>query len=552
VSSDVEILLTSGTHALAAGDWVGARSAFEAALEREESAAALFGLGDALWWLGDVEAAIRSRERAYAAFRRTDPATAAIVAMRLSQTYRGNIGNRPAARGWLARAARLVEDRGLDELTGWVRLLQAYDADEPVIGEQLAREAYEMARRSSDSDLELCALSELGAWLVESGQVTEGNQLLDEAMAASLGGEGTSLNTVVYTSCHTIVSCGRRAELERAAHWVRAIDGFSRRFGCPLLYSMCRTLYGSVLFATGEWDRADQEFSTALKISRTANRGLYGEAVARLAELRLAQGRLEDAERVLDGFADQSVTASVLGALHLLGGKAAVAQSIAARGLAQIGAENLESAPLLELKARAEIESGASVEAAATALRLVGLGTHLGCQNIIARGERELGRALEVSGDHTAAAKHLESALALFARLEMPYELARTRAHLAESLRHTDNDTAVAEARLALSTFERLGAARDADATAGLLRSLGARPARTGPRSLGILTKREMEILELLSQGMSNREMAERLFVTVKTIEHHVARVLTKLELRSRAEAAAYAARALEHDRIEN
>jgi len=96
----------------------------------------------------------------------------------------------------------------------------------------------------------------MSAWLVELGKVPKGVALLDEAMAASLGGEGGSLNTVVYTSCHTIISCSRAAEFERAAR-VRAIDQFSGRNGCPFLYTMCRTLYGTILFATGQWPRAE-------------------------------------------------------------------------------------------------------------------------------------------------------------------------------------------------------------------------------------------------------------------------------------------------------
>ena len=63
---DVEELLAAGRAALAAGDWSLARRSFEAALGLEEAAEALAGLSDALWWLGESEAAVRSGERAYA------------------------------------------------------------------------------------------------------------------------------------------------------------------------------------------------------------------------------------------------------------------------------------------------------------------------------------------------------------------------------------------------------------------------------------------------------------------------------------------------------
>jgi DNA-binding NarL/FixJ family response regulator len=213
-----------------------------------------------------------------------------------------------------------------------------------------------------------------------------------------------------------------------------------------------------------------------------------------------------------------------------------------------VGEQSLESAPLLELRAEAEIERGAARQAAATARRLTALGKELSCDSIVARGERALGRALAAKGDRTVARRHLEAALAIFARLEMPFEAGRAHALLAEAIRESERETATAAARAALSVFEELGASRDADAAAALLRSLGVKAARAGPRGIGVLTKRELEVLRLLGEGLSNREMAERLFLTRKTVEHHVARVLRKLELRSRAEAAAYAARSLGRD----
>ena len=115
--------------------------------------------------------------------------------------------------------------------------------------------------------------------------------------------------------------------------------------------------------------------------------------------------------------------------------------------------------------------------------------------------------------------------------------------------RHGSPEAAAAEARLALAAFERLGAARDADAAAALLRELGARRARVAEGPRDALTKRESEVLPLVAAGLSNADIAERLFISRRTAEHHVASILAKLGLRNRAEAAAYAVRELPEDR---
>ncbi len=87
-----------------------------------------------------------------------------------------------------------------------------------------------------------------------------------------------------------------------------------------------------------------------------------------------------------------------------------------------------------------------------------------------------------------------------------------------------------------------MDAARDADAAAALLRSLGV-ASPSGPRGVGRLTVREREVLRLLGAGLSNPEIAERLFISRKTRGLSRQQGLGKLGVRNRAEAAARAAR---------
>jgi tetratricopeptide (TPR) repeat protein len=198
VPGEIASLVAAGNGALQAGAWEEARDSFRAALECGESAEALFGLGTALFWLADLRGTVTSLEQAYAAFRRRpDPALAAAAALRLSFHHEAHLASPAAAAGWLARGARLIEDFGLDALRGELLLMRAcLDGDSPA-GEGWARAALDLGRRTGDPDLELCALSQLGALLVGQGRVAEGLALLDEAMAGSFGGEPRSLETVV-------------------------------------------------------------------------------------------------------------------------------------------------------------------------------------------------------------------------------------------------------------------------------------------------------------------------------------------------------------------
>lgn len=201
VGTERDTLMAAGKSALEAGDWSAARESFQAALDLGETAEALQGLADALWWLGETRGAMAYRERAFASFLRLpDPTQAAIAAMWLCIDHRNQIGNTAASAGWVARFARLVEEFQLESLRGWLLVIKAFDTDDPVAGEGWACQAHELARAAGDLDLEFCAASEVGTLLVRQGRITEGVKWLDESMAGSLSAEGAAPATVVWTS----------------------------------------------------------------------------------------------------------------------------------------------------------------------------------------------------------------------------------------------------------------------------------------------------------------------------------------------------------------
>ena len=140
------------------------------------------------------------------------------------------------------------------------------------------------------------------------------------------------------------------------------------------------------------------------------------------------------------------------------------------RRLAATSPDRLDVAAVIELLGEAEIALLDSAAAIERGRALIALGAVNDCQLIIAHGERLLGHALALT-DAQAARAHLETALAAFVHAGIPYRTAQTRLLLAQVLRRTDREVAAAEARTALSVFQDLGADRDADAAAALLRN---------------------------------------------------------------------------------
>ena len=542
----MERVLRDGWNALAAADWPAARAVFEAALAEAETGEALDGLSQALHFQREYEAAIGVKERAFAAYRSegrlADAADTARWLAFLHGTYHGNYA---VASGWMGRAGSMLEDVEDCAAHGWLVLDGAVFSSDSKEREQCATSALAIARRFGDADLEFEAIALLGETRVASGRVAEGMKLLDQAMAAVTAGEVVAHGAVGEICCRLLSACEHATDVRRAEEWIALADRLVA--WTDFVRPTCKTHYGGILIALGRWTEAEDQLRDAIE---TFERGYRGDGMfplVRLAGLRVLQGRYEEAERLLEGVEWHPVARRAAATIALARGDLGLAEEMAQLCFEGGDPADPRCAPLLELLLDIQLARDETEEAGETLARLETLASGSGDRLVCAFAELGAGRMRAAEGSEQAPA-HLMSALESFSELNLPHEAGRARLHLARALSAASPEAAAREAKLALAAFERLGAARDADAAAAILRELGA-GGRAWPRGHGQLTKRESEVLPLVAAGLSNADIAERLYISRRTAEHHVANIISKLGLRNRAEAAAYAVREQPEDR---
>jgi DNA-binding CsgD family transcriptional regulator/tetratricopeptide (TPR) repeat protein len=485
----------------------------------------------------------------------------------------------PAALDEHQQAVRLVPPQPSAErawvLVSLARYLLGVDRFAEVRGP--AEEAVAIAAQVGAVAEEAAAHATLGDLLVHLGEVDAG--LAELAAAVRLATQTGDVIMVLRTLISRSDGLNGAGRPEEAV--VVALDGLrqARRLGLvrgngPVLAANATW----ALLAMGRWDQAEQVSREGLETSPSGP-GYIGLPVARAAlelgrgELDAAQARLQAARRLLPGSIREAQYAGPLfcglAEVALWRGDLEQGRQLVAEAIPLVAASPRYAAPLYALGVRVEADRAELARARRPGQPAPDDGT---ASALLERlGQAAQGPAADLpelaAWQATALAEQTRqqgpadpaawaAAVAAWERLGQPYRIAYAWFRQAEALLATtgDRDTAAQVLGRAAEVTGRLGA-RPLDgevqalarrARLGLAPPAGATAAAAGaptPAAQLGLTPREAEVLALVAAGRSNRQIAQALFISPKTVGVHVSNILAKLGVAGRVEAAAIAHR---------
>jgi DNA-binding CsgD family transcriptional regulator len=414
---------------------------------------------------------------------------------------------------------------------------------------ELAALAAEDAATAERVDLIARVLGLRGVVEAKGGSFDEGLESVRGGLALALEHNLTPVAAELYQRLSLVLYDG--ADYSSAEEALDAALDLCRTDGAPSTEVACVTCLVYVLRERGEWDRAGQ-LSRELIESGTA----VWVADGLLGAIHAFQGKLSSARRLLS--ASRAVSSSVSHYNMYVDSTTALAYVAAGEGL-----DDEATSRCRELLVRweesedhhyavwgirwaaahfARLGDRAATQECAEALGR--MAAEAGHGDALAALAQAIGELALLEGDAEAAAEHLSRAVELHRDLAIPHERAQVELRAGTVLAAAGlRDEALERLSDAYRTARKLGAQPLASAAAqgvaalgeSVAQRLGARAAASadGPQ----LTRRELEVLRHVSVGRTNREIAQELFISPRTVDMHVRNLLGKLECRSRVEA---------------
>jgi ATP/maltotriose-dependent transcriptional regulator MalT len=442
--------------------------------------------------------------------------------------------------GWISRAGRILEEAQLDCVVAGYLIIPAAlqklgEGNYPAAREMFAQ-ALETGKRFGDPSLSALGRLGSGQSLIEAGEIEQGIQLLDETMAAVEADEVTPIAAgIIY--CAVIEICQKIFDLHRAREWTHALNRWCESQPDLVPFrGQCLVRRAEIMQFQGTWKDAFRESEKACKLlSKPPGEPAAGEAYYRKGELCRIRGDFSKAEEAYQNASKWGREPQPgLALLCLAKGQTENSMKMALRLYSET-AKRLKRVQFLPAIVEILLEAGDAQKAREAAEELNEIAAEINTPYLNAMAFRAYGSVLLAEGDADDALKQLRQSWSAWEKLEIPYESARCRVLIARACRDLgDSETAKMEFNAAKWVFQQLGAVPDIQRVDNQIK-----PGRD--EALNGLTARQLEVLRLVAGGMSNREIAGKLFISERTVERHVSDIFNKLNVSSRSAATAYA-----------
>jgi DNA-binding NarL/FixJ family response regulator len=404
-------------------------------------------------------------------------------------------------------------------------------AVDPVAAATSAGRMQQLGERYGDESLVALGVYYEGRALVQQQRVREGLSLLDESMLTALSDALKPLWTgVIY--CGLLEACHELVDLRRAKQWTEAMSRWCAPLPPTSLFpGICRVHRVELLDLQGAWEEAAAGAAEACQDLGGIDVFAVADGHYALGELCRRRGEIAAAEEAYlcahDAGRDPQPG---LALLRLAQGRTESACASIAAALGACDRGPCQRVRLLAAQVEIALAAGDVGLADAAADEIAQIAAVFESDGLRAMSHRSRGAVSIAQGDPVMALGALRLAFAAWQELDVPYEVARTRALLVQAYRMLgDDDAAGREAAAARKAFADVGAGPDRRA----LDALDAPP--------GGLTRREVDVLRLVAVGQSNREVAAALVISEKTAARHVANIYAKLGISSRSAATAFA-----------